>query len=178
MSRIGENPIPVPDGVEVSIKDDYVKVKGPKGELEKQVPREIIIEQNDNQLRVTRPTESKKHRALHGLTRSIVANMVQGVTEGFTRTLDIQGVGYRATQQGDKISLSIGLSHPVIIEPEENINIELPSNNRIVINGIDKEQVGDFAARIRRLYPPEPYKGKGIKYMDEKLRKKVGKAGK
>ena len=144
MSRIGDNPVFVPDGVEVDIKENVVRVKGPKGELEKEVPREINIEQQDNQLQVKRPTNSKKHRSLHGLTRALVANMVIGVTEGFTKTLDIVGVGYRATQQGDKVNLAIGFSHPVVIEPEENISIEVPSNNRIVVRGIDKEKVGDF----------------------------------
>ncbi len=178
MSRIGSNPISLPDGVEISIEDTLVKVKGPKGELEKEIPREIIITQEDNQLRVERPTDSKRHRSLHGLTRSLVANMVTGVTQGFTKILEIEGVGYRVTQQGNKVNLAIGFSHPVIIEPEENIEIEIPSNNRIVVKGIDKQQVGNFAAQLRAIAPPEPYKGKGIRYEGEKVRKKVGKAGK
>jgi len=178
MSRIGVEPINIPSGVEVKLEGAMVKVKGPKGELEQEMPGEIIIEKTGDQLIIKRPTEGKKHRSLHGLTRSLLNNMVQGVSEGFSKTLEIEGVGYRATQQGDKINLAVGFSHPVVIEPEGNITLEAPTNNRIVVKGIDKQQVGNFAARIRDILPPEPYKGKGIKYQGERIRKKVGKAGK
>ncbi len=178
MSRIGIEPIKVPGGVEINREGSTVKVKGPKGELEKDLPRDMIIEQEENQVVVKRPTDSKKHRSMHGLTRSLLANMITGVTEGYSITLEIVGVGYRATQQGEKVSLAIGLSHPVVIEPEENLTVEAPSANQIVVKGIDKQQVGNFAAMIRNIFPPEPYKGKGIKYQGEQVKKKIGKAGK
>ena len=178
MSRIGVEPIKIPDGVEINFEDNMVKVKGPQGELEQEIPRDMIVEKKDNQLEVKRPTDGKKHRSLHGLTRSLIANMVKGVSEGYAKTLEIEGVGYRATQQGDKINLAIGFSHPVIIDPDEGLTVEAPTNQKIVVKGIDKQKVGNFAAKIRSIFPPEPYKGKGIKYEGERIKKKVGKTGK
>lgn len=178
MSRTGKKPIAIPQGVEVKIQNDAVSVKGPHGELTHIVPDGISVEQEDSQLIVKKMSETKRHRSLHGLTRTLIDNMVSGVTNKFSKTLELVGVGYRATMQGDKLSLNIGLSHPVFFEVEKNISVEVPSANKIVITGIDKQQVGNFAARIRRVAPPEPYKGKGIKYENEYIRKKVGKAGK
>lgn len=178
MSRTGKKPIVIPEGVEVKIKDDLILVKGPHGELNHTIPAGIEVEQEDTQLIVKTMSETKRHRSLHGLTRTLIDNMVSGVTNKFSKTLELVGVGYRAVMQGEKLSLTIGLSHPVIFEAENNIDIEVPSANKVVVSGIDKQQVGNFAARIRRVAPPEPYKGKGIKYEDEYIRKKVGKAGK
>ncbi len=178
MSRIGKKPVSIPEGVEIEISDNVVSVKGPKGQLEKRMPQEMNLEIKDNELIVTRPSENAEHRALHGLTRSLISNMVEGVSRGFERTLELVGVGYRATKQGDNISLAIGYSQPVIIEPGENIELEVPAANKIVVKGIDKEAVGELAANIREIRPPEPYKGKGVKYQEERIRRKVGKAGK
>ncbi|RQD77442.1 MAG: 50S ribosomal protein L6 [Candidatus Syntrophonatronum acetioxidans] len=178
MSRIGKKPVPIPEGVEINISDNLVRVKGPKGQLEKRVPGEMNIEIKDNEVVVTRPSESADHRALHGLTRSLISNMVEGVSRGFEKTLELVGVGYRATKQGENINLAIGYSQPVTIEPGENIELEAPAANKIVVRGIDKEAVGELAAKIRDIRPPEPYKGKGIKYQEERIRRKVGKAGK
>ncbi|HOB86589.1 MAG TPA: 50S ribosomal protein L6 [Bacillota bacterium] len=178
MSRTGRKPIPLPGGVQVQIAGNHIKIKGPKGELEKELPPGIAVEQEEGQLLVKRPSDSPQHRSLHGLVRSLIHNMVVGVTEGFSRTLELVGVGYRASMQGNKLVLNIGFSHPVVIEPEPNLSLEVSGNNKIVVKGIDKQQVGDFAARIRKIAPPEPYKGKGIRYENEHVRHKVGKAGK
>ena len=175
MSRIGKQPIPVPDGVEVSIEPELVKVKGPKGELQERVAREIEVSQEDGQLVVRRPSDRGDHRALHGLTRSLIANMVQGVTEGFEKRLEIQGVGYRAQLQGKKLVMSLGYSHPVEIDAPEGIDFEVPAPTQIVVRGISKQAVGEVAANIRKQRPPEPYKGKGIRYQGEYVARKVGK---
>ena len=178
MSRIGKQPIPVPDGVEVAIEPELVRVKGPKGELQEPVARDIDVKQEDGQIVVTRPTDRGEHRALHGLTRSLIANMVEGVTGGFEKRLEIQGVGYRAQLQGSKLVLALGYSHPVEVEAPEGIEFEVPMPTRIVVRGISKQAVGEVAANIRKRRPPEPYKGKGIRYEGEQIRRKVGKAAK
>jgi large subunit ribosomal protein L6 len=175
MSRIGKQPIPIPDGVEVSIEADRVGVKGPKGELFERIPRDIEVVQEDGQLLVKRPTDRGEHRALHGLTRSLVANMVIGVTDGYAKTLEIQGVGYRAQKKGSDLELALGFSHPVPIRAPEGIEFEVPQPTRIVVRGISKQLVGEVAANIRKRRPPEPYKGKGIRYEGEYVARKVGK---
>jgi len=175
MSRIGRQPIPVPDGVAVEIAPERVSVKGPKGELSERLPRDIVVEQRDGELLVTRPTDRGEHRALHGLTRSLVANMVQGVTEGFEKRLEIQGVGYRAQLKGRDLELALGYSHPVPVPAPEGIEFEVPQPTRIVVRGTSKQQVGEVAANIRKKRPPEPYKGKGIRYEGEHVARKVGK---
>jgi large subunit ribosomal protein L6 len=175
MSRIGKSPIPVPAGVEVAIAPGHVRVKGPLGELAQDVPQRISIEQADGELRVTRPTDRGEDRALHGLTRTLVANMVEGVTNGFSKTLEIQGVGYRASLRGADLELSVGYSHPVVKPPPEGITYEVPQPTLVVVKGIDKQKVGQVAAEIRSVRPPEPYKGKGIRYSGEHVRRKVGK---
>ena len=175
MSRIGKQPIPVPDGVEVSVEPELVRVKGPKGELSERVAREIDVRQEDGDVVVARPTDRGEHRALHGLTRSLIANMVQGVTEGFEKRLEIQGVGYRAQLRGKAIELSVGFSHTVPVEAPEGIEFEVPQPTQIVVRGISKQEVGEVAARIRKVRPPEPYKGKGIRYEGEYVQRKVGK---
>jgi large subunit ribosomal protein L6 len=175
MSRIGKKPIELPAGVSVSIDPGRVMVNGPLGELTQQVPQRMQIEQEDGQIVVTRPTERGDDRALHGLTRSLVANMVEGVTKGFERRLEIQGVGYRAALRGTSLELSVGFSHPVVIEPRQGITFEVPTPTEIIVKGIDKQQVGQTAAEVRRVRPPEPYKGKGIRYEGEYVRRKVGK---
>ena len=175
MSRIGKQPIPVPDGVEVAIEPELVRVKGPKGELQEPVARDIDVKQEDGQIVVTRPTDRGEHRALHGLTRSLIANMVEGVTGGFEKRLEIQGVGYRAQLQGSKLVLALGYSHPVEVEAPEGIEFEVPMPTRIVVRGISKQAVGEVAANIRKRRPPEPYKGKGIRYEGEYVARKVGK---
>jgi large subunit ribosomal protein L6 len=175
MSRIGKKPIELPAGVSVSIDPGRVMVNGPLGELTQQVPQRMKIEQEDGQIVVTRPTERGDDRALHGLTRSLVANMVEGVTKGFERRLEIQGVGYRAALRGTSLELSVGFSHPVVIEPRQGITFEVPTPTEIIVKGIDKQQVGQTAAEVRRVRPPEPYKGKGIRYEGEYVRRKVGK---
>ena len=178
MSRIGRAPIVIPAGVTVTLEEgNLVKVKGPKGELSRTLHPEMKITVEDNTVKVERPSEDKKHKSLHGLTRTLINNMVVGVTETYTKTLEITGVGYRAVRQGNNLSLSLGFSHPCIIEPPKGITLDAPAANQIVINGIDKELVGAMAAKIRSLREPEPYKGKGIKYAGEKIRRKVGKAG-
>ncbi|MDI9457905.1 MAG: 50S ribosomal protein L6 [Dethiobacteria bacterium] len=177
MSRIGKKPIAVPDKVQVEVVNNWITVKGPRGQLSKEIPRPILVEQQEGQLLVKRPSDSEEHRALHGLTRTLIQNMITGVTEGFTRSLELVGVGYRANLQGKKLVLNVGLSYPVIFEPEENMEIEVPSPNKIIVKGIDKQQVGNFAAVVRKVHPPEPYKGKGIRYVGEQVRRKVGKAG-
>ncbi len=175
MSRIGKQPIPVPEGVTVSISSDEVRVNGPKGELSERIPRDIKVAQEDSALVVTRPTDRPNHRALHGLTRSLVANMVEGVTNGYVKTLEIQGVGYRAQARGRDLELALGYSHPVPIKAPDGIDFEVPSPTRIVVRGISKQLVGEVAANIRKKRPPEPYKGKGIRYEGEYVARKVGK---
>lgn len=177
MSRVGRLPVIVPAGVEVTIKDHLVEVKGPKGTLCREVHPAIMISQTDDKVVVQRPTDGKEHRALHGLTRALLQNMVDGVTKGFARNLEMIGVGYRAAKQGKKLVLTVGYAHPVEIEPEDGLEIEVPAPNKVVVKGIDKEKVGDLAAKIRSVRKPEPYKGKGIKYEDEIIKRKVGKAG-
>ena len=178
MSRTGRKPIALPPGVRVQVEGSQITVKGPRGELSRELHRDISIELEEGWLFVKRPSDSPRHRALHGLTRTLINNMVVGVTEGFTRTLELVGVGYRANKQGEKLVLNIGYANPVVFEPEPNMEIEVPTNTRVIIKGIDKQQVGNFAAGIRKAYPPEPYKGKGIRYENEQVRRKVGKAGK
>ena len=175
MSRIGKTPIVLPAGVSVSIDPGRVMVNGPLGELTQQVPQRMKIEQGEGELTVTRPTERGDDRALHGLTRSLVANMVEGVTKGYERKLEIQGVGYRAALRGTSLELSVGFSHPVVIEPRQGISFEVPTPTEVIVKGIDKQQVGQTAAEVRRVRPPEPYKGKGIRYDGEYVRRKVGK---
>ncbi len=178
MSRIGYSPITIPAGVDIKIEaENAVTVKGPKGTLSKKLHRDMIIEKNDNTLLVKRPSEDKEHKSLHGLTRTLINNMVIGVTEGFSKTLEINGVGYRAAKQGNKLNLTLGFSHPVEMDPPAGITIDVPQPNQIVISGTDKQNVGQFAAQVREMRPPEPYKGKGIKYADEVIRRKEGKAG-
>jgi large subunit ribosomal protein L6 len=175
MSRIGRQPIPVPSGVEVALEPELVRVKGPKGELQERISRDMKIEQGDGQLTVSRPSDRRDHRALHGLTRSLVANMVQGVTDGFEKRLQIQGVGYRAALRGKDIELSVGYSHPVTINAPAGVEFEVPVPTQIVVRGASKQAVGEIAARIRKVRPPEPYKGKGIRYDGEHVVRKVGK---
>jgi large subunit ribosomal protein L6 len=178
MSRIGKEAIVIPEGVEVVIKGSEVTVKGPKGTLTKTFNADLTIEIEENQLTVKRPTNNKNHRSLHGTTRSIIFNMVEGVTKGFEKRLDLVGVGYRVMKSGDNITLSVGYSHPIEFAPEDGIELEVIDNNKIMVKGIDKERVGAMAANIRSVREPEPYKGKGIKYSDERIRRKVGKTGK
>jgi large subunit ribosomal protein L6 len=175
MSRIGKSPIELPAGVSVSLSPGRVMVNGPLGELTQTVPRRITVEQADGELVVKRPTDRGEDRALHGLTRSLVANMVQGVTQGFRKTLEIQGVGYRAALRGTSLELNVGFSHPVVVEPPQGITFEVPQPTQIIVRGIDKQQVGQIASEIRRVRPPEPYKGKGIRYEGEYVRRKLGK---
>ena len=178
MSRIGRAPITVPAGVEVKVDaNNHITVKGPKGTLERDLVPQIKVEVNEGVINVTRPNDEKQNRSLHGLTRTLVANMVTGVTEGFKKTLEVNGVGYRCTKEGNKLVLNIGYSHPVNVEEIDGISIEVPNPNTVVINGIDKQKVGQFAADVRAKRPPEPYKGKGIKYSDEVVRRKEGKTG-
>ena len=175
MSRIGRQPIPVPAGVTVSIEPELVRVNGPKGELSERVNRDMKVEQVDDQIVVTRPTDRGEHRALHGLTRTLVANMVQGVTAGFEKRLEIQGVGYRAQLRGRDLELALGYSHPVSIKAPDGIEFEVPQPTRITVKGASKQQVGEIAALIRKQRKPEPYKGKGIRYEGEYVARKVGK---
>ena len=175
MSRIGKQPIPLPEGVLVSIEPELVRVNGPKGELTERVSKDLTIEQDDNEVLVKRPTDRGEHRALHGLTRSLIANMVQGVTDGFEKRLQIQGVGYRAQLRGSDLELALGYSHPVPVKAPDGIEFEVPVPTEIVVRGISKQVVGEIAAQIREKRPPEPYKGKGIRYRDEYVARKVGK---
>jgi large subunit ribosomal protein L6 len=175
MSRIGRKPIDVPSGVVVSIDPGRVTVSGPKGELRQQVPVRIKVERSGDEIVVTRPTERGEDRALHGLTRTLVANMVEGVTNGFEKRLEIQGVGYRASLAGANLELQVGYSHPVRIVPRQGIEFEVPAPTQVIVRGIDKQLVGQTAAEIRKVRPPEPYKGKGIRYEGEFVRRKVGK---
>lgn len=178
MSRIGKKPITVPAGVEVKVNNSVVTVKGPKGTLEKKFSKEMIIALEGNELTVNRPSDEKTHKALHGLTRTLIANMVEGVTNGFSKTLEIEGVGYRAAKQGTNLVMNLGYSHQVIIPEANGITIEVPQPNRIIVSGIDKQVVGQFACEVREKRPPEPYKGKGIRYAGEHIIRKEGKAGK
>lgn len=177
MSRIGKMPITVPAGVDVKLDGNTITVKGPKGQLTRELHQDMKIELDNGVITVTRPSDQKEHRSLHGLTRTLVNNMVTGVTTGYEKTLDLVGVGYKASKQGNKLVLAIGYSHPVEIEPENGLEIEVPAPTKIIVKGADKEKVGMLAANIRAHREPEPYKGKGIKYSDEVIRRKVGKTG-
>ena len=177
MSRIGKKPIEIPKGVEVEVDGYKVSVKGPKGELEKSFDQGMAISVKDNQIIVLRPNDQVKNRSLHGLVRSLINNMVIGVTAGYTKSLELQGVGYRASKKGNDLVISVGYSHPVEVTPPEGIDVDVPSNTEINISGIDKQKVGQFAAQIRSIREPEPYKGKGIRYKGEYVRRKVGKTG-
>ncbi|MFM2115232.1 MAG: ribosomal protein [Actinomycetota bacterium] len=179
MSRIGKSPIAVPSGVDVTIANGAITVKGPKGTLSRAIPGEISVRKDETNLLVERPNDERENRSLHGLTRTLVANMVQGVTGGFVKELDIVGVGYRAEAQGpNKLRLSLGFSHPVMVDAPEGVTFEVPQPTRIIVKGIDKETVGQVAANIRSIRKPEPYKGKGVRYLDERIIRKAGKAGK
>ncbi len=178
MSRIGKMPISVPAGVDVKIDNSVVTVKGPKGTLTREFSGSLSIENKDGVISVTRPNDTKMNKSLHGLTRTLIANMVEGVTNGYSKTLEIEGVGYRAAKQGNNLVMNLGYSHQVIMSERDGITIDVPQPNRIVINGIDKQAVGQFAAEVREKRPPEPYKGKGIRYAGERIIRKVGKAGK
>jgi large subunit ribosomal protein L6 len=175
VSRIGKQPIAVPEGVQIQIEPEVVRVNGPRGELAERKSRDIAVEQQDAELLVTRPTDRKEHRALHGLTRSLIANMIEGVTSGFEKRLEIQGVGYRASLKGRNIELLVGYSHPVQIEAPDGVEFEVPAPTQIVVKGNSKQEVGELAAQIRKVRPPEPYKGKGIRYAGEHVQRKVGK---
>ncbi len=179
MSRIGRKPIPIPGSVQLELgENNYVKVKGPKGQLERQLPEAMKLEREGDNVNVTRPSDQREHRALHGLTRSLLNNMVVGVTDGFRKDLEIVGVGYRAAQDGKALVLQVGFSHPVRLDPPEGISYKVDGANKVAIEGIDKELVGEMAAQIRRIRKPEPYKGKGIRYAGEQVRRKAGKSGK
>lgn len=177
MSRIGKMPITVPVGVTVTIEDNHVTVKGPKGELTRQINKNMKLTMDNGVITVERPDDEKESRSLHGLSRTLINNMIIGVTQGFSKTLEINGVGYRAAKQGQNINFTLGFSHPVVKEPPAGITFEVPAPNKIVVSGADKEVVGAVAADIRTLRPPEPYKGKGIRYEGEHVRRKIGKAG-
>jgi large subunit ribosomal protein L6 len=176
MSRIGKLPVPVPDGVDVKVDDLHVTVKGPKGELSQTMPEGVSIAVEDGEVVVTRDSDARSHRARHGLVRSLIANMVTGVSDGYTRALELVGIGYRAVPKGSDLELQVGYSHPVLIEAPDGISFEVPQPTRVVVSGIDKVLVGQIAANIRKVRPPEPYKGKGIRYEDERVRRKAGKA--
>lgn len=178
MSRIGRKPIPVPNGVNVNLDNNVITVKGPKGTLSRELHKDMKVSFESDVITVERPSDNKLHRSLHGTTRSVVANMVIGVTDGYIKNLDLVGVGYRASKSSDKLVLNVGYSHPVEIVPENGIEFEVPAQNKIIVKGINKEAVGEIAAKIRAVRPPEPYKGKGIKYEGEKILRKEGKAGK
>ncbi len=179
MSRIGKLPVAIPAGVEVKLEDgNVITVKGPKGTLTRKLVDDLTVEVTDSEVTVTRPSDLKRYKQLHGLTRTLIANMVEGVTNGYKKELEINGVGYRAAKSGNKLTLTLGYSHPVEMIDPEGITTTLEGNNKIIVEGIDKEKVGQFAAEIRTKRPPEPYKGKGIKYATEQIRRKVGKTGK
>ena len=178
MSRIGKMPISIPNGVDVTLGEgNLVTVKGPKGTLSQKLSEKMTISNDNGVITITRPNDEKENRALHGLTRTLLNNMVVGVTEGYKKELDVNGVGYRVAKEGKKLTMNIGYSHPVVMEEIDGITIDVPSPNKIIINGIDKQKVGQFAAEVRGKRPPEPYKGKGIKYTDEVIRRKEGKTG-
>ena len=178
MSRIGKKPIEIPSGVTITNDNNTVTVKGPKGELTRSFNSDLTINIEENVITISRPSESKEHRTIHGTTRSLLSNMVEGVSKGFEKGLELIGVGYRAQKQGNKLVLNVGYSHPVEIEPEAGVEVEVPSNTKIIVKGINKERVGALAANIRDVRPPEPYKGKGIRYEGEYVRRKEGKTGK
>ncbi|MBM7615288.1 50S ribosomal protein L6 [Alkaliphilus hydrothermalis] len=179
MSRIGNKPIEIPQGVEINVdSNNKVTVKGPLGTLSEQISKDITLQQEGNMLTVVRPTENKKHKSLHGLSRTLVANMVQGVTKGYEKKLELVGVGYRANKQGNKLVLSLGYSHPIEMIDPEGLNVEVPTQTEILVKGINKQLVGNYAAKIRDHRKPEPYKGKGVKYAGEYIRRKEGKTGK
>ncbi len=178
MSRIGRLPVEIPAGVDVKLDGNTLTVKGPKGTLTQEFHKDMKVEVNGNEIIVTRPNDAKENKSLHGLTRSLIANMVTGVTTGFSKTLDVNGVGYRVAKQGKDLVMNLGFSHQVIMSEIDGISIEVPGPNQIIISGPDKQKVGQFAAEVREKRPPEPYKGKGIKYADEVIRRKEGKAGK
>jgi len=177
VSRIGRKPISLPPGVEIKIEDNIITVKGPKGVLSQAIPEDITINQQESELLVTRPSDAKRHRAMHGLARALVANMVTGVTTGFEKKLEMVGVGYRAQLQGSKLVINIGFSHPVEVDPPQGIEFEVPAVTKITVKGIDKQLVGNTAADIRAIRKPEPYKGKGLRYENEAVRRKAGKTG-
>ncbi len=178
MSRIGRKPIACPTGVSVTCEDNFVTVTGPKGTLQRQFNRDLGIEIGENEIVITRPDDERGHRSLHGLTRTLLANMIEGVTNGYSKTLIIEGVGYRAAKKGKDVVMNLGFSHQVTVSEDEFCTMDVPQPNTIVISGIDKQKVGQFAAQVRGCRPPEPYKGKGIRYQDEVIRRKEGKAGK
>ena len=178
MSRIGLKPIQIPAGVEIKVTDGLVEVKGPKGTLSQDISRDFVLNIEEKEAVLQRPSDSKEHRSLHGLYRTLIENMVVGVTEGYKKQLEIVGTGYRAQKQGNKLNLSLGFSHPLLLEDPEGITTEVPNERTIIISGIDKQLVGNYTAKIRGYRPPEPYKGKGVKYSDEHIRRKVGKTGK
>ncbi len=178
MSRIGKMPIDIPAGVDVTIDGSTVTVKGPKGELTRTVHKNITVEKDGAVITVTRPNDENLNKSLHGLTRTLIANMVEGVSKGYSKELEVNGVGYRAAKNGNELVLTVGFSHPVTFKETDDIKIEVPGPNKIIISGSDKQKVGQFAAEVREVRPPEPYKGKGIKYVDEYIRRKEGKAAK
>lgn len=179
MSRIGLKPINIPSGVEIKLSENnVVEVKGPKGTLSESLSPDMDLKIEDGVLTVARPTENKRHRSLHGLSRTLIANMIVGVTEGYSKSLEIEGTGYRAQKQGNKLILNLGYSHPIELEDPEGIEVEVPAANKIIVKGINKQQVGNYTAVIRGFRKPEPYKGKGVRYSDEYVRRKVGKTGK
>lgn len=178
MSRVGRKPIEIPNGVDIKYNDAVITVKGPKGTLTRELHKDMIVNIEGSTVTVERPSDNKTHRSLHGTTRTVISNMVDGVSEGFVKTLELVGVGYRANKSGNKVVLNVGYSHPVEIEAEGEIEFDVPANNKIIVKGIDKEQVGAIAAKIRAVRKPEPYKGKGIKYEGERILRKEGKTGK
>lgn len=178
MSRIGRAPIAIPAGVDVKVEGTLVRVKGPKGELSREINKDMTVSMENGALRVSRPSDERNHKALHGLTRTLIANMVEGVTKGYSRSLELVGTGYRAAKSGQKLTLSVGFSHPVEFDPPTGIEFTVPAPNQITVSGINKEVVGQVAANIRGVRPPEPYLGKGIKYAGERIRRKEGKTGK
>ncbi|MDQ0177343.1 50S ribosomal protein L6 [Bacillus chungangensis] len=178
MSRIGKKPIEIPSGVTVTLEGNKATVKGPKGELSETFNSDMAINIEDSVITITRPSDAKEHRAIHGTTRALLANMVEGVSKGFEKSLELIGVGYRAQKQGKKLVLNVGFSHPVEFEPEDGVEVEVPSNTKVIVRGINKERVGALASNIRAVRPPEPYKGKGIRYEGEYVRRKEGKTGK
>jgi large subunit ribosomal protein L6 len=177
MSRVGKQPVPIPSGVEVKVDGQTVAVKGPKGSLERSFPEEVTFALEDGEVKVVRPADDRRSRAMHGLSRALLSNMVVGVSQGYTRELQLVGVGYRAALKGRDLELQVGYSHPVAIEPPDGVAFEVPEPTKVIVSGIDKERVGQASADIRKVRPPEPYKGKGIRYVDEYVRRKAGKAG-